>query len=60
MQKANQTEFRTLNVIKTEGNKLYDLMDDISFNSYIDKKILSYKMSSFPEPHTRSKNKINV
>ena len=29
MQKANQTEFRTLNVIKTEDNKLYDLMDQM-------------------------------
>ena len=29
MQKTNQTKFRTLNVIKTKGNKLYDLMDQM-------------------------------
>ena len=31
-----------------------------SFNSLIDKKILLYKMSYFPEPYTRNKSKIKV
>ena len=33
---------------------------DNSLNSWIDKKILLYKISYFPEPYTSSKNKIEV
>ena len=52
--KANQTESRITKVIKTI--KGYDNL----FNSCIDKKDIANKMSYFPEPYNRIKNKIKV
>ena len=51
--------FRVEKVIKRKDDKLYVKWkgyDDL-FNRWIDKKVLLYKMSYFPEPYTRSKNK---
>ena len=62
LQKTNQTQFRIKKVVKRKGDKLYVKWKDydIYFNSWINKKILLYKMSYFPEPYTRSKSKIKV
>ena len=45
-----------------KGDKLYVKWKgcDNSFNSWQLKKIFLYKMSYFPEPYTRSRNKIEV
>ena len=59
LQKTNQTEFRVEKAMK-KGNKLNVKQKgyDNSFNSWIDKKILSYEMSYFPELYIYNKNKI--
>ena len=62
LQKSNQKDFRVEKVIKRKRNKIYVKWNDYnnSFNRWIDKKILLYKMSYFPVPYTYSKNKIEV
>ena len=62
LQKTNQTEFRIEKVIKRKVDKLY-----VKWNAMVIlvivgsiKKILLYKTSYFPEPYTRSKNKIKA
>ena len=62
LQKTNQTELRVEKVIKKKGDKLYVKSKgyDNSFNSWIDKKDILYKMSYFPQPYTHSKNKIKA
>ena len=59
LQKTNQTEFRVEKAMK-KGNKLNVKQKgyDNSFNSWIDKKILLYEMSYFPELCIYNKNKI--
>ena len=54
--------FRIEKVIKKKDNKLYIKWKvyDSSFNNWVVKKILLYKMSYFPEPCSDSKNKIKV
>ena len=63
MQKRNQTEFRVKKVIKKKDDKLYMWSVKVMttfFTVGLIKKILSFKMSYFPEPYTYSKNKIEV
>ena len=61
LQKINQREFRIGKVINRKGNKLYVKWKgyDHSFIVGLIKKIFSYKMSYFLEPHT-FKKKIEV
>ena len=64
LQNKNQTKFtknKSKEKIRRKGYKLCIKWKtyDNSFNSWIDKKVASYKMSYFPEPYSRSKNKIN-
>ena len=49
-------------VIKRKGYKLYVKWKgfDNSFNSWIDKYDVLYKISFLPELHTHSKNKIEI
>ena len=60
LQKANQTEFRIEKVITRKNDKFYSKWKgyDNSFNSWLDKKILWYKISYFIEPG-HSKNEIS-
>ena len=53
LQKTNQEEFRIEKVIKKKGNKLYVKWKeyDNSFNSWIDKKDLTYMSQYFPKPY---------
>ena len=53
LQKTNQEEFRIEKVIKKKGNKLYVKWEeyDNSFNSWIDKKDLTYMSQYFPKPY---------
>ena len=59
LQKTNQIEFRVEKAIK-KGNKLNVKQKGYhnSFNSWIDKNILLYEMSYFPELYIYNKNKI--
>ena len=51
-QKTNQKEFRVEKVINRKGDKLYVKWkdDDISFNTWIDKKDIIQMSDYFPEP----------
>ena len=62
LQKSNQKEFRVERVIKRKGDKLYLKWKgyDYYFKSWIHKKISFYKMIYLLEPHTHSKNEIEV
>ena len=62
MRKTNQKEFRVEKVIKKKGEIRYVKWKgfDNSFNSWIDKKRYCYIKGVFSEPHTHSKNKIEV
>ena len=62
MQKTIQTDFRTEKIMKIKGDKLYVKWKgyDNSFNSWIDKKILLYKMSYYPKPGSYDRNKKNL
>ena len=59
---VNQTKFRVEKVIKKKENKFYVKWKgyDSFFNSWINEEGIFYKISYFPEPHTHSKNKIEV
>ena len=48
--------------MKIKGDKLYVKWKghDNSFNSWIDKKILLYKMSYYPKPGSYDRNKKNL
>ena len=59
LQRTNQREFRVEKVIERKCDKLYVKWKgyDNSFNSWIDKKKMLFKLSYFPKPCTHSKNK---
>ena len=52
LQKTNEKKFRSEKVIQRKGHKLYVKWKGYNslFNSWIDKKIMLYKMGYFPEP----------
>ena len=62
LQKISQKQFSIEKVIKRKCNNLYVKLKGYndSFNSWVNKKYMIYKVSYFRELHTRSKSKINV
>ena len=58
--KTSQTEFRVKKVIKRKVDKLCQIDMLIFLPVGLIKKILWYKMSYFPEPHTHTKLEIKV
>ena len=62
LQRSNQTKVRVEKVIRRKGGKLYVKWKgcDNSWTVGLIKDIVLYKMSSFLEPYTPSKNQVAV
>ena len=62
LQRSNQTKVRVEKVIRRKGGKLYVKWKgcDNSLTVGLIKDIVLYKMSSFLEPYTPSKNQVAV